>query len=185
MAEQGYELGVKTTPRGAELVKIARAGDKPRLDLLAGYGHTWLELPDIDSDGKTWHAGVYLSFPFFDGLATSGRVAEAKSDYETAKLDEAQLREAIALEVQAAIDAVEEATQVLDALAGTVEQAERLLRMAEQGYELGVKTTLEVDDAQLALIQARGGLARAQRDYHVARVYLEYVTGSLGESSAG
>jgi hypothetical protein len=44
-----------------------------------------------------------------------------------------------------------------------------LLRLVE----LGVKTRLEVDDAQLALIQPRGGLARAQSDDHVARVYLE------------
>jgi len=164
-----------------EIVKIARAGNKPRLDLAAGYGHTWLDLPQLNSDGKTWHAGVYLSFPFFDGLATSGRVAEAKSDYATAQLDEAQLREAVALEVSAAVDAVEEAHQVLVALSGTVEQAERLLEMAEQGYEHGVTTRLEVDDAQLALVQARGGLARARRDYHVATVWLEYVTGSLGE----
>jgi len=168
----------------AELVKIARAGDKPRLDLQAGYGHTWLELPELSSDGRTWHAGLYLSFPFFDGLKTRGRVVEAKSDYATAQLDEANLRQAIALEVQAAVDAVVEATQVLDALAGTVQQAERLLEMAEQGYELGVKTKLEVDDAQLAVTQAKGGLARAQRDYQVARVFLEYVTGSLGTPTA-
>lgn len=166
-----------------EIVNIAKAGDKPRLDLAAGYGHTWLDLPDVDSDGTTWHAGVYLSFPFFDGFATSGRVAEAKSDYATAQLDEAQLREAIALEVQAAVDAVEEANQVLVALSGTVEQAQRLLQMAEQGYENGVTTRLEVDDAQLSLIQARGGLARAQRDSNVARVWLDYVTGSLGETT--
>ncbi len=169
----------------AELVKIAAAGDKPRLDLQAAYGHTWLELPELDSDGETWSAGVYLSFPFFDGLATSGRVAEARSDLRTAELDEAQLRQAIALEVQAAVDAVAEAAQVLDALSGTVEQAERLLAMAEQGYELGVKTTLEVDDAQLALVQARGGLARAQRDHHVARVYLEYVRGAIATAGGG
>jgi len=162
-----------------ELLTIAKAANKPRLDLIAGLGHTWLDLPAIKSDGKTWHAGIYLSFPFFDGFATKGRVAEARSDFATAQLEETQLREAIALEVQAAVDALEEASQVVLALSGTVEQAERLLQMAEQGYEFGVTTRLEVDDSQLALVQARGGLARAQRDYRVARVWLEYVTGAM------
>ena len=67
------------------------------------------------------------------------------------------------------------------ALSGTVEQARRLLAMAEQGFELGVKIRLEVEDAELNLLQARGNLARAQRDYLVARVTLDRVTGVLGE----
>ncbi len=163
-----------------DLVTIAEAGDKPRLDLAAGYGHTWIDLAEMSSNGTSWNAGLYLSFPIFDGFRTKGRVVEAKSELAMAELDEATLRQTIALEVQAALDAVAEAAEVLDALVGTVDQADRLVEMAEQGYQLGVKTKLEVDDAQLALIQARGGLARAQRDYHVARVYLAYVTGALG-----
>ena len=46
--------------------------------------------------------------------------------------------------------------------------------MAEKGYEFGVKIRLEVDDAQL-------NLARAQRDYRVARVNFEWAMGVAGE----
>jgi HAE1 family hydrophobic/amphiphilic exporter-1 len=56
-------------------------------------------------------------------------------------------------------------------------QAERVLRMAEKGYELGVKTRLDVEDASANLVTARAGLARAQRDYHVARVNLRWARG--------
>jgi HAE1 family hydrophobic/amphiphilic exporter-1 len=65
-----------------------------------------------------------------------------------------------------------------------VEQAKRLLQMAEQGFELGVKTRLEVEDAQLNLSQAEGNLARAQRNYLVARVTLEWVKGTLTVATA-
>jgi HAE1 family hydrophobic/amphiphilic exporter-1 len=65
------------------------------------------------------------------------------------------------------------------ALSDTVKQAERLLSMAEKGYEFGVKTKLDVDDAQLNLTQAKGNLARARRDYMVANVTLEWVKGTL------
>jgi HAE1 family hydrophobic/amphiphilic exporter-1 len=61
------------------------------------------------------------------------------------------------------------------------ELAERLLQMAEKGYEYGVKIRLEVDDAQLNLLQARSNLARAQRDYRVARVNYEWAMGVAGE----
>ena len=68
----------------------------------------------------------------------------------------------------------------MKALSGTVKRAERLLYMAEKGYEYGVKTKLEVDDAQLSVIEAKGNLARAQRDYSVARVTLDWVMGTIG-----
>jgi HAE1 family hydrophobic/amphiphilic exporter-1 len=51
--------------------------------------------------------------------------------------------------------------------------------LAEKGFELGVKTRLEVQDAELNASNARLSLARAQRDYRVARVNLEWVSGTL------
>jgi outer membrane protein TolC len=53
--------------------------------------------------------------------------------------------------------------------------------MAEKGYEYGVNTKLVVDDAELNVVQAKGNLARAKRDYLVACVHLERATGRLGE----
>ncbi|MCE5246906.1 TolC family protein, partial [bacterium] len=47
------------------------------------------------------------------------------------------------------------------------------------GFELGVKTRLEVEDAELNLRSARGNLAKARRDHHVALVTLQYVTGTI------
>ncbi len=162
-----------------ELVKIRGADDRPRLDLQASYALRDYDIAGYTSSGPAWGAGVYLSFPFFDGLATRGRVAQARSDVATAQIEEARLRDAIALSVRVAVDAVREAGEIVKALAGTVTEAERLLFMAEKGYELGVKTNLEVDDAQLNVRSARGSLAVAQRDYLAAQVMLEWVKGTL------
>jgi len=166
-----------------ELVKIQGAGDRPRLDLQASYGRKKLDILSQTSTGGTWSAGVFFSFPFFDGLKTRAKVAQARSDVETSRLAELQLRDSIALEVRTAVDAAREAEEVSEALAGTVGQAERLLFMAEKGFELGVKTHLDVQDAQLNLASARGNLARARRDWLVALVNLDWVRGTLGESN--
>ncbi|MCM2358790.1 MAG: TolC family protein [Geobacteraceae bacterium] len=165
----------------AELVTIANAEDKPRLDLKGGYGWSQLETGAARGDGQTWSAGVFLSFPIFDGLKTRGKVAQAESDLRTLRIDEQRLAEAIALEIRNAVNAVREAEEIVTALAGTAGQAERLLAMAEKGFELGVKIRLEVEDAELSLLQARGNLARARRDWLVARVSLERAMGVLGE----
>ncbi len=162
-----------------EFVKIQGAGDKPRLDFRAGAGWKWLDASGLASDGKTWNAGLFLSFPFFDGLATQGKVIEAKSDLSTAQIDLAKAEDGVRLEVRTAVDAVQESSLIVRALTGTVSQARRLLQMAEKGFEYGVKTRLEVDDAQLSVVQAEGNLATARRDYLVARVTLRYVQGAL------
>ena len=166
-----------------ELVRIARAGDKPRLELAAGYGWRQLDAGNSRGSGASWHAGLYLSYPVFDGFKTAGQVGQARAEYRTAQLEEELARDRIALEVRTAVDAVAEAVTILQALSGTVAQAERLLGMTEQGFELGVMRRLEVQDAQLALAAARANLARARRDYLVARVTLEWVCGTLGETA--
>ena len=181
------ELATSDHTRRAELeiVKINGAYDRPRLDLQGGYGVKNVEVFDQSSRGKTWNLGLVLSFPFFDGLKTRAKVAEAKSDLRTTELAEKQLRDGIALEVRLAVDQAAKSAEIVRALSTTVAQAERLLEMAEKGYEFGVKTKLEVDDAQLNLRTARGNLASAQRDVRVAQVNLAWVAGTLGEAPAG
>lgn len=163
-----------------ELIRIAQAADKPRLDFRAGYGWRDLDLgKDFQASGPAWSAGLFVTYPIFDGLRTRGQVALAKSNLASLRIDEAKLFDSIRLEVRDAVNAVREAEQIIKALSGTVARAERLLALAEKGYEYGVKTKLEVDDAELNVVQAKGNLARAKRDYLVARVTYEYAMGTL------
>lgn len=164
-----------------ELVTLADAQNKPRVDLKGAYGWGYLEQPGISGDGPFWSVGIQLSYPFFDGFRTQGRVAQANSDLRRIEIDEAKRIDAVALEVREALNAEEESEQIVRSLSGVVTQAERLLAMAEKGYELGVKTRLEVEDAELNLRQAKSSLNRARRDTLVARVNLDWVTGILGE----
>lgn len=168
-----------------ELITIANADDKPRLDIRGGTGWRWASLddpgPKREADGAAWNVGLYMTFPIFDGLKTRGRVVQARSDLRTKQIEEAKLLDAIALEVREAVYALREAYEIFESSTGTVRQAERLVEMAEKGYEYGVKIRLEVDDAQLNLLQAKSNLAKAQRDYRVARVNYEWASGLAGE----
>jgi outer membrane protein TolC len=186
---EAYATAVKNRPELAELrhrrgiseqlVTIARAGDKPRLDFRGGVGYRDVWTGGKEGPGTNWSAGVFASFPFYDGGVTKGRVMQAESDAANLRLDEAKFLDGIALETRQAVGGIEAASSILTALSATVTQAARLLSMAEQGYQLGVKTKIEVDDAQLNLSQARSNMARARRDYLVARVNLAWTTGTL------
>jgi outer membrane protein TolC len=171
-----------------ELVKIYSAMNKPRLDLKASYGWKSLDLLDPpifgQADGPAWIAGVYLTFPFFDGLRTQGKVTQARSDVATLKIEEAKLLDGIVLQIHEAVNAVMESREIVKGLSGTVSQAQRLLGMAEKGYEFGVKTKLDVDDANLNLIRAQLSLARAQRDQLAAQTNLQWAMGTIQPPAA-
>jgi len=175
------ELSALANQRGIyrEVVAIAKTGSKPRLDFVASLGTRMLGLKYLSATGATWNAGVVATVPLFDGHRTRGRVAQAESDLSCIALDEQRLHDQVALEVRTALAAVQEAAEIVAASAGTVTQAEKLLFLAEKGFELGVNTRLEVQDAELNHMAARANLARAQRDYRVARIALDWVAGTL------
>jgi len=164
-----------------ELVVLAGAQDKPRVDLKGAYGWSYLEQPTVYGDGPFWNVGIQLSYPFFDGFRTKGKAAQAESDLRRIQIDEVRQVNAVSLETRDAVNAVRESEEIVRSLSGTASQSERLLAMAEKGYEMGVKTRLEVEDAGLNLRQAKSSLSRAYRDYLVARVNLDWVMGILGE----
>ena len=164
-----------------ELVTIARAGDKPRLDLTGNYGWKELDADSTNLDGEKWDLGLKLSWPIFDGLRTSGQVQQARSERDSLQIDELQLLDSVAVENREAIDRINVAIELVRALEGTVAQAQKLLELAEKGFEYGVKIRLEVDDAELNLRQAQSSLALARRDYLVAEVDLARAMGILGE----
>jgi len=180
LTNQKLQIGINQ-----ELVTIADADDKPRLDLKGTAGWHQLEVSDPGprrrSDGPAWTAGIYLTFPFFDGMRSRGRTQQARSDLRTSQLQEQKLRDSITLELRTARYNLAESAETITALSGTVKQAERLLQMAEKGFEYGVKTRLEVDDAQTNLLRAQSNLARANRDYQAASVNLRWAMGVAGE----
>jgi HAE1 family hydrophobic/amphiphilic exporter-1 len=168
-----------------ELVTVVKAGDKPRLDLELSYGWRHLDAGEVRGDGEVTSAGIFLTFPFFDGQRTKGLVMQAQSDLRSLSLDEAKLKDTISLQVSEALNNLKESSEIVHALSGTVVQAERLVNMAEEGFIYGVKTNLDVQDAQFNLNEARGNLAKARRDYLVAQVTLKWVMGILSLPDVG
>lgn len=163
-----------------DLITVAKAGDKPSVALSSSIGWHEYEYDHLPAwTGQSWSAGITMTYPIFDGFRTRGKVEEAMSNYRTTIISVAKARDQIGLDVDDAINAVTEAAAIVRALEGNVAQAEKLLNMAEKGYAAGVKTRIEVDDANLNLMKARGELARARRNYLVAQVTLQWVMGTI------
>jgi HAE1 family hydrophobic/amphiphilic exporter-1 len=150
-------------------LEIARAGDKPEVNLDAAYGFATQEFEHLNTDREQWSAGMSLKLPLFDGWRTRGQVAQARSQIQDVQLATAQLRESITLDAKVALDAMHEAEDIISAAALNIEEAQKALELAETSYRYGVAILLDVTDAQLALTAARVDYATSLRNYMSAR----------------
>ncbi len=173
-SELQHQIGIQK-----EVITVYQSQDKPRVDLQASFGWQDLTMEDSHASGQVSSGAIVFSFPFFDGLRTKGKVAQSRSELNTLVIQAEKLKDNIRLQTVESVNALKESGEILQSLTGVVAQAERLSDMAEKGFIYGVKTHLDVQDAQLALKQSRGNLAKARRDYIVAKVTLQWVMGTL------
>jgi outer membrane protein len=169
----------KTAQAQERNVDFARAGYRPTLDLVGGYGLYKNSASNSFSDSKDgWTVGLESNWAIFDGRATAGRVAQARSLYRQADLRLKEQTLAIEVEVRTALSSLQEAGELAEAAVKVVEQAEESLRLADARYGAGSATQLDVLQAQVALTQARDNQLQANYSYNVA---LANVRRAIGE----
>ncbi|MCE9613517.1 MAG: TolC family protein [Lentisphaerae bacterium] len=183
-AQQRAELRQLACIRAARKLAVteARAGGRPDISVFAGYGaesdrstdDTWDE-----TDG--WRAGVQGTWALFDGQQTRGRVMQAASEAELARLDEEQVRLDIDVEVRRTHAQVVDAAELVHATAKVVEQALESVRLARSRFDAGAATQLDVLQTQVALTEARNNEVQSLYAYQVALAQLRQAMGVLDQ----
>ena len=115
-----------------------------------------------------WRIGVQSQWNIFDGRATAGRVAQARSVLEQTKLSLAEFQLAADVEVRRAFSQWQQAVELADASKKVVAQAEEAVRLATARYNAGTATQLDVLSAQVDLTTARTNQLQAYYTYNVA-----------------
>ncbi len=162
-----------------EQIKVALAGYRPRLNLSGGYQLANSQLSDdLGETVNGWFFGVTGSWDIFDGLETSGKVAQAKARLESAKITYEDSVLQVELEVEEAYAKVQEARELLVGRAKNIEQARESLRLASERFQAGAATQLDLLDARVALTRAQVTELQARFDYNVALAEFDRVTGA-------
>lgn len=167
-----------------EGVKARRAGSLPSVSLFGAYDWRRAPLSSPDSVRDGWTAGVQAEWNIFDGRSTAGRVAQARSLLAQTRLSTADLQLTIDVEVRRAISSLQEATELVEASAKVVEQAEEAVRLAEARFGAGTATQLDVLTAQTDLTDARLNQLEAKFRYNVAVAALRRAAGESDELMA-
>lgn len=162
----------------------ARAGHYPTLDLVASRNQSTLGnnvTSGIGTDTKTTVIGVQLTLPLFSGFATQSGIAQAQAlrDKAMADLDTAQ-RAAAQQARQAYLGVVSGLSQVKALEAATV-SSNSSLASNKLGFDVGVRTNMDVLNAEAQVTSTRVSLIKARLDTLLSSLKLKVATGTLGE----
>ncbi len=162
-------------------IRIYRAQRLPSLRFLGNLGFQAfpgnMAPPGFDQWRKDWSVSLAASWNPFDGFRTRGQIGEAQALLRQAHVEEDQLREALELELAAALAEYAMTRAQIEARRETVTLAERTQELAEVRFANGLSTQLEVSDAALLLDQARVNEVQSQHDYVKALAHLERLSG--------
>ena len=163
-----------------ERVDAARAGRLPSISLVSGYDYARPNpkiFPRRDEWQDSWDVGVSVSWSVWDGGRTSAQAAEASAAAIAARERLAGFDEALALEVRQRRLDLSSARAQIDAAVEGVRSAAEGRRVVQERFSVGVATTTEVLDAQVALLQAELDRTRALAAARLAQARLERALG--------
>lgn len=166
-----------------------RAAHLPTVDLVASYGQTnsragtatptQFGLINNDNDRRIGSIAVQLAIPLYSGGSISSRVREAIANQERARQDvEAARRIATQQSRQFYVSVVSGIAQVR-ALEQALVSSETALASSKLGMEVGVRTNVDVLNAQQQVFQVRRDLSQARYNYLLNNLRLKAAIGNL------
>lgn len=163
-----------------EQVEVEEAAYYPNLSLFGNYQYQ-SQANDFNISEYRWvntsAAGVRINIPVFSGFQRDAGIEQAQLELQRIKLQEDYLYQSLNMQAINAIEQIQQIEERIDAQQANIRRAERSYNIAKASYEKGAVTLNEVNDAELALTQARMNVIRAIHDYLVALADYEQVTG--------
>ncbi|HEY8157854.1 MAG TPA: TolC family outer membrane protein [Methylobacter sp.] len=161
-------------------IDLQRSGHLPKLDLTASAGQ-YDTTSNFGLRGSTEAIGLRLDVPLFEGGAVNSRTREAGYKYEQAKEQLTAAKRAVNRQVKDAYRGVTTSISRVEALKTAVSSAEISLQSTEAGFEVGVRTLVEVLDEQRNLYRAKRDYSRTRYDYLLNTLKLKQASSSLAQ----
>ena len=181
------QAGIASLEAARYDVQRAQAEHLPTFDLVVSSGHNFtnhsLTTPDdYSTHGIQHQIGVQITVPLFAGGAVVTKIAQASLNVEKTDADLEAARRSAASDAQRAYAGVLSALAQVDALDIAVRSGINAVKGNEAGFHIGVRTNVDVLNAQQQLYAARRDLSKARYDGLLQGVKLKAAAGILGES---
>lgn len=164
-------------------VERANAGHLPTLDAVASYTDTYGNggVNGFGSELKNTTIGLQLSVPIYQGGAISSRARQAVSNKQRALDDVEVARRQTDLETQRAYLNLSTSIAQVKALEQALVSTQSQLDSTKLGYEVGVRTGVDVLNAQQQFFSAKRDLLQARYNYLVNIIRLKTASGLVAE----
>ncbi len=159
-------------------------GHLPTVDFVANYSKSYANGSSfgVGSDNTNKSVGVQLNMPLFQGGAVSSKTREAEANNERAKQELENAHRNVALQTRQAYLGVVNGIAQVKALQQALTSSESVLEASKLGQEVGVRTNLDVLNAQQQLYSTRRDLYQAEYNYLISQLRLKAAVGELGET---
>ena len=129
-------------------------------------------VPRVDDWNTSWDLGLTVRWPIFDGGQARAQRAAALAGAEAARARVSDFEARVAVDVRQRHLDVESARAGLEAAGEAVDAAREARRVVGERFEVGVATTSDVLDADVALLEAELEETRLAIALHVSRARL-------------
>ena len=147
--------------------------------LSASFAYNYIAMGD-DFNFK-WNpysvAGLSLSIPIFDGFYKRNNIRQYKASQNIIELTMEDTERNLRVAFKNYENEIATFMKNYSAAESTLEMAQRSYDIAERMYELGKTTLLELNDAQLALVQAQLTMSRTVYNFMVTKASIEELIG--------
>lgn len=137
----------------------------------------------VTRGGANWMFMTSLEWNLFDGNRARAQAAEARHMAASARAQQQQMENAVALEVRKARADVQSATERIAVSEAAVTQAEESLRILRNRYSAGLATMTDLLRAETALLETKTRKLAAVYDQRMSAVALERAAGTLNGAS--
>jgi outer membrane protein len=159
----------------SEQAAAEKALSYPQVSAMASAG--WLPAHASSLPTGFSAAGLNVNLPFLNGGLYKSRRTEAELETRAAEERTQALENDIARDVKVAWLNVNNAADRVNLSQRLVDQANQALDLAQERYQLGLSSIVELSQAQLAQTSAQIEYTNAKYDYQLQRAVLNYQVG--------
>jgi outer membrane protein len=166
-------------------IERAKAAHLPTLDAVASYSDNYasgsVSVFGAGNELKTGSVGLQLQIPLYQGGATTSRVRQAVLNKQKALNDVEFARRQAELETQRAYLNLNTSIAQVKAYEQALISSQSQVDSTKLGYEVGVRTSVDVLNAQQQFFSAKRDLLQSRYNYLVNIIRLKAASGVVAE----